>query len=274
MDLSQQAQAEKAKRVLARRHMRNFVPFVFPSYRIRPYNQLICDTLDLCVEGVITRLMIFMPPQYGKSELVSRKLPAFYLGRYPEKRIILASYAATLAYELSRDARNLILTDKYQQVFGSMSSSEEPIQLSEDSRSVHTWNLDGHRGGLAAAGIGGGIAGKPADFAIIDDPVKDDVEAQSATTKEQHHSWYWSALVSRLSPGAPVILTMTRWAEDDLAGKLLSSQDDVKEYWYVLRLTAVAESPTQTERWCQMNHVKPEYYLTREIVDDLCSKTR
>ncbi len=261
---------ELAIREMARRRLRYFIPYVFPEYQVKPHNQLICDAVDLAVNGIIERLMIFCPPQYGKSEIVSRKTVPYVLGKYPEKKVILSSYASSLANDLSRHARNVILSQPFQNLFGDFSSRYlDPITLSDESRSVHTWELEGHRGGMVAAGVGGGIAGKPADFAIIDDPVKDDSEAVSELVRDTHFSWFWGILHARLSPHAPIILCMTRWNEDDLAGRLLANQEHVGEFWYVLRLSAMAETPEEIARWAEVNHVDVDHFLTREKIDEL-----
>ncbi len=268
-DLAALARAEKARRVMAKRHLKDFISYTFPGYRRRPHNELICDAIDLCVYGIIERLVINCPPQYGKSEVLSRKTPPYYLGKFPDRRVILASYAATLATDLSRNARDLIESPLYQNIFGSMSSSEDPIALSEESRSVHSWNIGGHRGGMTAAGMTGGLPGKSADFLIIDDPLKDDIEAASENTREQQFNQYWGVLHTRLSPHAPVILTQTRWHEEDLSGKLLKQAPDIGELWYVLRLPAVAETEEEMAHWCELHKVDEEHWLTREKVDEM-----
>lgn len=270
MNKAQLAQMELARRELARRHLRHFVSYTFPGYIRRPHNQLVADTIDLAVYGIIKRLMIFMPAQYGKSELVSRKTPPFVLGKFPNKRIILCSYNAELAYSFSREARDLISSQAYQNIFGKGALEEERgVELSEQAKSVKAWNLKGMRGGLVAAGVGGGITGFSADFAIIDDPIKDDDEALSEKVRQRHWDWYWSALYTRLSPNSPIIFTMTRWHEDDLAGRLLKAQERNNEYWHVLRMPAVAEHPNQIKKWAEENYVHPSRLLNRRTVTQM-----
>lgn len=267
------AREELARRELARRHLRDFVPYTFPGYKVRPHNVLIADAVELCVYGIIDRLIINCPPQYGKSEILSRRTPAFKLGRSPDSRVMLASYNAALAYDLSRNARDIIGSLQYRNLFGDMSCfDDDPVALAEDSRSVSSWNIGGHRGGMVAAGIGGGLTGKSSDFTIIDDPLKDDVEAQSELIREQQFNWYWSVAHTRLSPGAPVIITQTRWHEEDLTGKILKQAPDIGEFWWVLRLPAIAETPDETQKWADLHNVSEKQWLTRERVDALLEK--
>lgn len=180
----------------------------------------------------INRLMIFIPPRHGKTENVSRKFPAWLLGIQPDTRLIAASYGATLAYRNSRMVRNLIADDRYREWF-------PHVRLADDSAAVDSWDIKAHDGGLIAAGVGGGITGHGAKLIIIDDVVKSRAEAESATYRQRVVDWYNNDLLTRLEePGGAIILMMTRWQQNDLAGYLL---DDDAESWDVLRLPALAE---------------------------------
>lgn len=260
---------EDVKQELARRKLISFTRYTFPNYKVKPHNLLIADTLDLVVYGIITRLMVFLPPQYGKSELVSRRFPPFFLGRNPDKKIIQASYNRDLASSFTRQSREIVQSKEYQKLFGVDSYYHPPVKLSDSKKSASEWNLAHHRGGVFAAGVTGGMTGYSADLMVIDDPVKDDIEASSPTTRQRQSDWFWSVAYSRLSPDAPIILCMTRWHEDDLAGRLLKTQDKTEEFYYVLRLPAMAETEEQTEKFLEQNFIQPEYYLNREMVDEL-----
>lgn len=190
---------------------------------------LLCSKLEAVERGEIKRLMVFMPPRHGKSEVVSKKFPAWFLGRNPGKEIIISSYSADLAYDFSRIARNT-LRERGQQLW--------EVQLAHDSAAVTRWSIDGHRGGLMAAGVGGPITGRGAHVAIIDDPVKNSEDASSKTMRDKNFDWYRSTLRTRLAPGGAIVLVMTRWHEDDLAGRLLA---DDSEQWEVISLSAKAE---------------------------------
>ncbi len=260
---------ELARRELARRKLVRFCQYVMPTYKPKPHHEAICAAVDLVVDEVVPNLIINVPPQHGKSEAVSRKCPPYALGKHPDWRVVLASYNAALAYSLSREARNTIETDEYKQLFGPDSNATEVVELSEDTRSVASWNLKGKRGGMLAAGVGGGITGHSADLFIIDDPVKDDVEVQDEKFRDEQYQWFWSVVASRSPKG--VVLCQTRWHEDDLTGRLLRLQEESGMLWYVLRLTAVAETEYERALWCEKNHVRPEFMLTLSNMQTLRS---
>jgi len=213
--------------------------------------RLLCDTLERVAAGDpdYKRVMVFMPPRHIKSETVSRKFPAWYLGNYPDNSIILCSYAADLAEGFSRIARNTLM--ERSEWFGG-------VTVASDSRSVSDWHTAGRRGGMVAAGVGGPIAGKGANIALIDDPVKNSEEAASETVREHIWDWYRSTFRTRLTPGGAIVLVMTRWHEDDLAGRLLAEQASGGEQWRVISLPAIAEAndllgrPEGEPLWPQM----------------------
>ncbi len=189
--------------------------------------ELLCNKLEEIEKGNLNKLMVFMPPRHGKSEVVSKKFPAWYLGRNPEKEMIISGYAADLAYDFSRIARNTLRDNGH--IFNQ--------KLASDSSAVKRWNIEGHRGGLAAAGVGGPITGRGAHVAIIDDPVKNWEEAASETIREKIWNWYQTTLRTRLTPDGAIVLVMTRWHEDDLAGRLLKQE---AEKWEVISFPAIA----------------------------------
>lgn len=204
--------------------------------------QVLCNHLEAVERKEILRLMIFMPPRHGKSEVVSKKFPAWYLGRHPSSEVILTSYAADLAYDFSRICRTT-LEDQGERLWN--------VKIDPRNRGVEKWGLLGTRGGLTAAGVGGPITGRGADIAIIDDPFKNWQEAASETIRENVWNWYRSTLRTRLMPRGAVILVMTRWHEDDLAGRLLKemrSEGDDNEEWYILNLAAEADENDQIGR--------------------------
>lgn len=234
-------QALAAAALLQRRDAEdNLLPFTkytFPTYKPDPFHHLVAETLDRVVAGDLRRLMIFAPPQHGKSQLVSVHLPAFWLGRRPNDPLIITSYGGSLAERKSREARNLVESAEYRRVF-------EGVRTAQDSRAVNEWNLAyPMRGGVIAAGVGGPVTGAGAMCGIIDDPHKDWQEAQSLTLRNRVWEWWKGTFRTRIWEGGAVILILTRWHADDLAGRLLSDQAD---QWTVLRLPALAE--TQDER--------------------------
>ncbi len=196
---------------------------------------LIAEKLEAVIEGKIKRLMIFMPPRHGKSELASRRFPSWYLGRFPHNQVIAASYNSDLASDFGRDVRDIVKSPEYQNLFG--------ITLAEDSRSVNRWHTD-KRGVYIAAGVGTAITGRGAHIGLIDDPFKDRQEADSETTRNAVWNWYTSTFRTRLMPSGAIILIQTRWHEDDLAGRLLKRQ---KDKWDVLELPAISNEDTDNE---------------------------
>jgi predicted phage terminase large subunit-like protein len=240
MKNSQLSPQEAAAELLNRRHARlrllNFTNYTFPRYQAGAVHELMAGTLDQVLEGQIQRLMIFAPPQHGKSELVSVRFPAFWLGRRPDDPVIISSYAASLAESKSRQAREIVESDDFQVLCPGTTTRR-------DSRAVNEWNLAGHRGGLLAVGVGGPITGHGALLGIIDDPFENWEQAQSPTYRNRVWEWYRTTFRTRIWEGGVIILVMTRWHEDDLAGRLLKDQPG---QWTVLRLPALAE--TQEER--------------------------
>lgn len=199
------------------------------SYLTPKHLQLLHKKLMDVEAGRTKRLMIFMPPRHGKSETISRKFPSWFLGRNPDKNIIISSYAHQLATSFSREARGYIESRQYKTIFN--------ITTAIDSRAVNDWNIQGHRGGMMAAGVGGATTGYGADLFIIDDPFKNKEEADSETIREKVWDWYRSVALTRIEPGGAMILVMTRWHQQDLAGKILKEDKD----WEVLNLGAICD---------------------------------
>lgn len=179
----------------------------------------------------IDRVIITTPPQVGKSQRASVWGPFWWLCHRPTDRIAHVSYAAALAHRNSRQTRNLV------RLYG----GAHELWLASDRSAVDEWELT-KGGGMRATGIDGGLTGTPADLAIIDDPHKDRAEADSPAAKEAVWNFWSGTLVPRLSPGAPVILIQTRWAKDDLAGRVLELEGDRRAggRWEVISLPAYA----------------------------------
>lgn len=208
-----------------------FTTATFPRYRPAPHHRLIAEHLMAVERGEIDRLIITMPPRHGKTELASIRFPAWFLGRNPDKRVIGASYAALLAYRLSRQARNLL----------TLTTWPFPIRLAEDMANVQSWDIGGRRGGYIAAGVGGPITGSGAHLLIIDDPIKNQEEADSATYREVIWDWYQSTAYTRLEDHGAIIVIQTRWHHDDLTGRLLAAQAAGGDQWVTLHLPAIAD---------------------------------
>jgi predicted phage terminase large subunit-like protein len=179
----------------------------------------------------ITRLLIEVPIRHGKSELVSRYTPAWWLGRFPDDQVMLAAYEAEFARSWGRKARD-VLAEFGPTVFG--------VDVADMPASADWWHVEDHEGVMVTAGVGGALTGKGADLLIIDDPVKNAEQANSEVYRQKTWDWWQSTARSRLQPGGRVVVVMARWHEDDLAGRLIANQDE-KEPWTLLQLPALAE---------------------------------
>ncbi|MBA3481822.1 MAG: hypothetical protein H0T51_08410 [Pirellulales bacterium] len=175
--------------------------------------------------------MVSMPPQHGKSELCSKYLPAWFLGRYPDRRVILTSYEADFAAGWGRKARDLL--DQWGRLFG--------VSVNRRSGAANRWDLEGREGGMTAAGVGGPITGKGAHLLIVDDPIKNDEEARSASFRQKQWDWWQSVATTRLRPGALIVVIQTRWHRDDLTGRILEQARDTGHKWRTVKFPALAE---------------------------------
>src|SRR5262249_5529793 len=162
------------RRTDAQESLLAFTRHTFPQYRADPAHALLADALDAVVGGGLQRLMIFAPPQHGKSELASVRLPAYWLGPRPDDPVISASYAASLAVSKSRQARRMVESEEFAALFPGVATRR-------DSRAVNHWELDGRHGSLLAVGVGGPVTGHGALLGIIDDPLENWEQAQSQT---------------------------------------------------------------------------------------------
>lgn len=175
-----------------------------------------------------SRLIISMAPQEGKSVRVANDFPVWCLTKNPDLRIVTASYGQSLANRNGRAVRNRIL-----------SHPEIGLQIAQDNGSVSEWTVAGHEGGMFSVGVGAGVTGRPADLLIIDDPIKDRKEADSELQRDTVWDWWTDAASARLAPGAPVVIILTRWHQDDLAGRLV--ERDPEAGWKVINIPAQAD---------------------------------
>lgn len=228
-ELQKEARIEIAKRILAKREFLKFIQYTSPWFNISWHHKKVADALQRIENGTLKRLMIFLPPRHSKSEMVSINFPPWFLGRNKDKSIIEASYSADLATEFGRQARNIVDSQEYKNVFDTT--------LAEDSQSKSTWSTNG-RGKYNAMGVGGAATGKGADVLIIDDPIKNRKEADSFLIRENIYNWYRSTARTRLSPDGAVVICVTRWHDDDLAGRILTGEN--ANDWEVISFPAIA----------------------------------
>lgn len=226
---------------LARKRLINFTTWTMPDYRVNWHHDLIARELDAFIDGDTTRLMLFMPPRMGKTELSSRRLPALAFGKNPDLNIIACSYSADLAERVSRDVQRIMDTEKYRALF-------PETQLGEyGGRTIRRndiFEIAGKRGVYRAAGVRGGIGGMGADIAIIDDPIKDRLQAESEVYRDAVWEWFTSTLFMRLERRGRLLLTLTRWHHDDIAGRLLRMADEGllgSTPWKVICLRGIRE---------------------------------
>jgi len=199
MLLLQKQQEIKAK--LASEEFRDFVQYTKPDYEINWHHDLLMDYLQQFAEGKIKKLMVFMPPQHGKSELTSRRLPAYLLGRNPKLKIIGCSYSSDLATSFNRDVQRIIDDELYQQIFPETTLNGSNVRTSAKGsylRNSDMFEIVEHRGFYKSIGVGGSLTGTPADIGIIDDPVKDAIEAESITYRSRVWDWFTQVFMTRL----------------------------------------------------------------------------
>jgi len=208
-----------------------YIGLQYPRYEFSAHHRAIIEKLEAVERGEIKRLMISMPPRHGKSMLVSEFFPAWFLGRNPDKSIITSSYAAELAEDFGRKVRNQCQSAEWKATFPNAS-------LDPSSQSSARFNLL-QGGSYYAVGVGGATTGRGAHVFLIDDPVKDREQADSETIRRKVKDWYRSVAYTRLMKGGAVIIVMTRWHEDDLAGWCMEEQGH--EDWELLSLPAIAE---------------------------------
>lgn len=204
-----------------------------PGYVDGTHIHTICETIEAFLQSSQRGLMISMPPRHMKSTIGAECLPAWWLSRHPQGEVIIASYNQTQARKMSRSCRQRFDGEMHRAIFG---RSEFSVDAADEFQL--TGKMNG-RPSLIAAGVGSGLTGSGGDLIIIDDPVKDMEEADSQTMRDKVYDWYTSVASTRLSPGGHIILIMTRWHHDDLAGRILN---DDRDSWQVLNLPAISDS--------------------------------
>lgn len=236
-----------------------------PTFRQGWFNRIIAQELQQfyfdVMAGKQPRLLIQAPPRSGKSELFSRRFPAWAFGKNPNLQMIAASYSADLSSRMNRDVQRIIDSEEYSQIFPNTSfsaNSSASINSAKNIRNSEIFEIAGYAGSYRSAGVGGGITGMGADIAIIDDPVKDAKEANSQTVRDSVWDWYTSTFYTRLSPKSGVLLGMTRWHEDDLAGRLLADMKNGGDQWRVVSFPAIAEHDEEYRKEGEALH--PERY--------------
>lgn len=216
-------------------------------HRLAPHLVLLADLLVRVAQGDQVFAIVSLPPRHGKTEQISRWGPAWILGVRPDLRIAIVSYEARFATTHSHDAREKVR--QHGRDFAHLHAGR-PVTIADGRDSRHEWATSAG-GGVFATGVGGPLTGKGFNLVIIDDPLKNSQDASSKTIREAQWEWWKSTARTRLEPGGSVIVVMTRWHEDDLAGRLLNSQleDAEAQRWEYVRIPAVAEDVDPAKGW-------------------------
>ncbi len=246
------SQADPADLAAFRAALRNLRPpehtYATPGDLARAINPKTVQTpaLDIIDRELVrayntrdARLIVSMPPQEGKSERVTKTGTLWALLQDPDRRFAIASYSQELAEGFGRDIRNWIVSND-----GEDGMLDLGLRVARDNGAARRWRLDGKRGGVVSVGVQSSLTGRPVDALVIDDPFKDSVQADSSNYRDMVWAWWQSTASTRLAPGAPVIVILTRWHEDDLAGRLQAAEDG--HLWRVVNIPAIADhDPTK-----------------------------
>tara|TARA_R110002049_G_scaffold67040_5_gene174419 strand:- start:388 stop:1866 length:1479 start_codon:yes stop_codon:yes gene_type:complete len=226
----------------------SFVKYVWPDFIEGAHHKIYAEKLQAVADGKIKRLIINMPPRHTKSEFASYLFPTWLMGRDPTKKIIQATHTAELAVGFGRKVKNLIENEDFRDIF-------PDVKLAVDAKASGRWSTNAG-GEYYAVGVGGALAGRGADLAIIDDPVSEQ-DALSATALDTIYEWYTSGPRQRLQPGGSIIIVMTRWSIRDLTAKVLSKQSEKgADKWDIVEFPAIM--PSGKSLW-------PEYWKLEEL---------
>lgn len=223
----------------------DFVKHVYPGYIVGPHHRKLAEIFEAIARGEKKRVIVNIAPRHGKSELISYLAPAWFLGKYPHKKVIMASHTADLAVNFGRRVRNLVGSDSYKDIFPS-------VELQADSKSASRWGTN-HNGEYFAIGVGGALAGRGADLFIIDDPHSEQEAKQNrADVFEPAWEWFQSGPIQRLMPGGAIIVVMTRWSKLDLTGKIIDhmTRNEDADEWEVVEFPAILnDKPLWPDFW-------------------------
>lgn len=236
---------QQVRQELARRKLIEFTKYTNLEYRTAWFHAYLGSKLDEFAAGKIKRLMVFIPPGHGKSELVSRRLPCFILGQNPDIRVIATSHTHSLASDFNRDCQKIIGSEEYAELFPETQLFGKNIRTVSDNtylRNSDIFEIVNHRGRYVAAGVGGNITGKRFDVGIVDDPIKSAADSHSKVIRDSTWSWFSKDFMTRISgQHARVLITLTRWHHDDIAGRLLelARNEPKASQWEVVIFPAI-----------------------------------
>ncbi|MDD4110209.1 MAG: terminase family protein [Clostridia bacterium] len=235
----------------------DFAVLTNKNYFANWHHKLIAEELEKLAKGEVDwkLLILMLPPRSGKSELATILFPAWFLGNYPDKEIITSSYSAELAIDFGSKTRNLINSPEYKLIFPS-------VRLKEDEQSKAKWRTN-KNGSYISTGIGGAITGYGSHIFIIDDPIKNREEADSQVIRNKHWDWFVSTAFTRLHPNGKIVLILTRWHLDDLAGRILENKE-LASRTKVISFPAIAEKEDEYRKVGEV--LWPERYSLKEVL--------
>lgn len=233
-----------------------------PARHLIHLDLALAEALADAQNGLLDGLLVSMPPQHGKSELCSKFLPAWYLGSYPDRRVILISYEADFAANWGRKSREIL--ENWGTLF--------QVRVSRKSAAAARWDLQGRDGGMTTAGVGGPITGKGAHLLIVDDPIKNDEQARSAAARQKQWDWWQSVASTRLRPGALCLVIQTRWHRDDLTGRILEQASRSGARWRQIKFPALAEEQDVLGRY-PGEALWPEVYSRDRLLQIKATRT-
>ncbi len=223
-----------------------FTKATMPTFEPAPFHVQYYHQLNDFADGKIKKLMVFMPPQHGKSEGSTRRLPAYILGRDPNRKVAVVSYSAPKARKFNREIQRIIDTPEYHEIFPetSLSGSQNAESSTSWIRTHDEFEIVNYKGGCKTVGVGGPLTGEPVDTMIMDDLYKDAKTAWSPTVRESVSDWYDTVADTRLHNDSQQLIVFTRWHQDDLAGRLLREQGiyhptENKNGWVVIIYQAI-----------------------------------
>ena len=228
------ARAELARRELARRKILNFTQYTMTDYEANWHHKEYCTQIDKFIKGETKKLMVFMPPQHGKTEISTRRLPSYIVGQDPNRKIGIVAYNSTIAIKFNRDIQRIIDSDTYRLLFPDTRLDTTGKYL----RNAEELEIVGNKGSIVTVGVGGGLTSRQIDCLIMDDLYKDAATAWSQAVRESVSDWYWTVAKTRLHNDSQQLLVFTRWHEDDLAGELLRKEKD----WEVVMFEAIKQT--------------------------------
>ena len=237
---------EKEKRVkllAARTSLLGFAHAMYPGFKEGPHHRKLASVFEDVLAGRKRRVIINIAPRMGKSEFSSYLLPLYFLGKFPEKKIIMGTHTASLSEDFGRRIKNCIETPDYNELFPG-------TRVSDDQKAAGKWSTSAH-GQYYAVGVGGSIAGRGADLFMIDDPHSEqDIKTGTRTPFDSAYAWFQTGPMQRLMPDGAIVIVMTRWSNIDLTGRVIDHQtkNPESDQWEVIELPAILNERTDKEK--------------------------